>query len=230
MLRKLKADVLAGLDRKVGALLLVTLVLAGSSSFIGVHRLLRPSKQPAVAQQSDTARSLPMVKLAGSLPTVAHPLPAFAKQMTLASATSELGTSIILPNSALAPTSDVGPVWVAGLEDQQTGNSTTTVAVTFPVHGVVLEYTWPAPSDGSAAHFQAMAQSMISPSGAQAGQLITLSSHTPALAVQENADETGTNFGEIIFNAGGTEIRVMGHAPEATLQGLAQAILAQSRS
>lgn len=170
-----------------------------------------------------------MVKMAGSLPTVARPLPAFAKQMTLAAATSELGSSVILPDSASAPTSDAGPVWVAGLKDQETGSSTTTVAVTFPAHGIVLEYTRPAPSDGSAAHFQAMAQSMISPTGAQAGRVITLSGDTPALAVQENSDQTGANFGEIIFNtAGGIEIRVMGHASEAMLQGLAQAILART--
>jgi hypothetical protein len=93
-----------------------------------------------------------------------------------------------------------------------------------------MEYTRPAPSDGSAAHFQAMAQSMPSPSGASEGHVISLSGGVPALAVQENSDDTGTNFGEIIFNVGGTEVRVMGHNDEATLQGVAESILDRSNS
>jgi hypothetical protein len=170
------------------------------------------------------------VEDAVSPPTLAHPLPSFAKQTTLADAPTALGGPVVLPNSAVVGPSDAGPVWVASLTDQQTGESVTTVAVTFPSQGMVVEYTRPAPSDGTAAHFEAMAQSMVSGSGVQIGHVITLSGGVPALAVEQNADETGSNFGEIIFNVGGNEIRVMGHNDQATLQGVAQSILDRSNS
>ena len=51
-----------------------------------------------------------------------------------------------------------------------------------------------------------------------------------AQCVQENSDDTGANFGEIIFNVAGTEVRVMGHNDQATLQGLAESILSRSSS
>jgi hypothetical protein len=162
--------------------------------------------------------------LAGSLPTVADPLGFLAKQTTLADATAMLGAPIVLPNTTLIQPSDAGPVWEAG----KGAPSPTIVAVTFPSQGVIVEYWRPAPSDGSAAHFQAMAQSMPSPSGASEGQVITLSGGVPALAVQQNSDDTGHNFGSIIFNMAGSEVRVMGHNDEATLQAMALSILNQS--
>ena len=55
----------------------------------------------------------------------------------------------------------------------------TNVAVTFPSQGVMVGYTRPAPSDGSAAHFQAVAQGIVSPTGAQIAQEITLSGGVP---------------------------------------------------
>jgi len=137
---------------------------------------------------------------------------------------------VVLPNSSTLAASSAGPVWVASLTDQDSGGTVTTVAVTFPTQGMVMEYTRPAPSDGSAAHFQGMAQGMVSPSGTPIAQVISLSGGVPALAVQQNSDETGSNFGEIIFNVGGTEVRVMGHNDQATLQGAAESILDRSNS
>src|SRR5204863_9766455 len=93
--------------------------------------------------------------LAGALPTLARPL-YFGKQTTLSDATAMLGAPIALPNTALDQPSDAGPVWVGG----EGAPSPTTVAVTFPTQGVIVGYTRPTPSDGSAAHFRAMAQSM----------------------------------------------------------------------
>jgi len=206
--------------RKQRMALIGALLLAATLAFVGT-RLVRSHQQFVVT---------PPVEDAVSPPTLAHPLPSFAKQTTLADAPTALGGPVVLPNSAVVGPSDAGPVWVASLTDQQTGESVTTVAVTFPSQGMVVEYTRPAPSDGTAAHFEAMAQSMVSGSGVQVGHVITLSGGVPALAVEQNADETGSNFGEIIFNVGGSEIRVMGHNDQATLQGVAQSILDRSSS
>jgi len=164
--------------------------------------------------------------LSGS-PTLAHPLPAFAKRTTLVDAAATFTAPIVLPNTSLVQPSDAGPVWVASLKDEHGNPTVTTVAVTFPSQGVIVEYTRPAPSDGTAAHFQAMAQGMVSPSGTQIAQVVSLSG-IPALSVQQNSDETGTNFGAVIFNVAGTEIRVMGHTDQATLESLALSILNQS--
>ena len=161
-------------------------------------------------------------------PTLANPLPAFAEQTTLADASAELGIPLVLPNTTLVQPADAGSVWVASLHDKAGNSVVTTVAVTFPSRGVIVEYTRPAPSDGSAAHFQAMAQGMASPGGAQIAQVISLSGGVPAFAVQQNSDETGHNFGEIIFNVGGSEVRVMGHTDRAKLESLARSILSQS--
>ena len=164
------------------------------------------------------------------LPTLAHPLglPPLAKQTTLGDATAALGTPIVLPNTSFIQPSDAGPVWMDNLHDKEGNPVVTNVAVTFPTQGVIVGYTRPAPSDGSAAHFQAMANSMPSPNGASEGQVITLSGGVPALAVEENSDDTGHNFGSIIFNMAGSEVRVMGHNNRATLEALALSILNQS--
>jgi hypothetical protein len=114
------------------------------------------------------------------------------------------------------------------LHDKEGNPVVTTVAVTFPSQGVIIGNTRPAPSDGSAAHFQAMAKSMPSPSGGSEGHVITLSGGVPALAVQQNSDDTGHNFGAIIFNMAGSEVGVIGHNDEATLESVALSILSQS--
>jgi hypothetical protein len=166
------------------------------------------------------------------LPTLTHPLgpPPLAKQTTLSDATAALGTPIVLPNTSLIQPSDAGSVWMDNLHDKEGNPVVTNVAVTFPSQGVIVGYTRPAPSDGSAAHFQAMANSMPSPSGGSEGSVITLNGGVPALAVQENSDDTGHNFGSVIFNMADSEVRVMGHYDAATLESLAVSILSQSDS
>lgn len=207
---------------KHGAALVAVLILVSGGAFAGARML--------TSQQRAALGGRAQVNLAGALPTVARPLPAFAKQMTLADAQTALGQSVVMPLSAEVAPSDAGPVWVASLTDQLTGVTTTTVAVTFPSQGMVVEYTRPAPSDGSAAHFRAMATGMVSPGGAPIAQVISLGGSIPALAVQQNSDDTGANFGEIVFNVGGSEVRVMGHTDQAELQGVAESILERSGS
>jgi len=212
---------------KVAAVALAcSAVIAGA--MIGVFSIRTGTPAKTTVGNTNALGRSSSGNLAGSLPTVARPLPAFAKQATLAEAQTALGQPVVLPQTAAIGPSDAGPVWVASLTDQDSGGTVTTVAVTFPTQGMVMEYTRPAPSDGSAAHFQGMAQGMVSPSGTPIAQVISLSGGVPALAVQQNSDETGSNFGEIIFNVGGTEVRVMGHNDQATLQGAAESVLARA--
>jgi hypothetical protein len=100
----------------------------------------------------------------------------------------------------------------------------TNVAVTFPSRRVIVEYERPAPSNGSAAHFRAMA------AGINDAQVVRLGGRVPALAVKQNSDMTRKNFGTIIFNVGGSEVRVMGHYSRGTLQRAAQSVLEGSSS
>jgi hypothetical protein len=99
---------------------------------------------------------------------------------------------------------------------------TTDVAVTFPSRRVIVEYERPAPSSGSASHFQAVAK------GIHHAQVVRLGGDLPALVVKQNSDMTGHNFGVVIFNMAGSEIRVMGHNDETTLEASALSILNQS--
>lgn len=156
----------------------------------------------------------------GSGPTLAHPL-VCAHRTTLAAASADLGAPVILPNSALVKPSDAEAAWTSPMDKQSVEK---TVAVTFPSQGVIVQYTRPAPSNGSAAHFQAVAQ------GIPMAKVIRLAGGVPAMAVKQNVDQTHANFGLIAFNVGGSEIRVMGHYGRATLQRVAQSILERSSS
>jgi hypothetical protein len=43
--------------------------------------------------------------------------------------------------------------------------------------------------------------------------------------VRENSDQTRANFGVVAFEVNGSEIRVMGHNDDATLETIAESIL-----
>lgn len=87
--------------------------------------------------------------------------------------------------------------------------------------GVIVEYQRPAPSNGSAAHFQAIAK------GISAAKVVDLKG-TAALAIRQNSDVNRNNFGVVIFKRGGSEVRVMARNDQATLEALALSILNQS--
>jgi hypothetical protein len=187
------------------------------------------SNTPLTHTSSTSPPGNGLTNQASGPPTLAHPLPyPLAKQTTLGDAAATLGAPIVLPNTTLVQPADAGPVWIDSLHNEAGNPVVTTAAVTFPSQGVIIGYTRPAPSDGSAAHFQAMAQSMPSPNGRSEGQVISLDGGVPGLAVAENSDDTGHNFGAIIFNMAGSEVRVMGHNDQATLESLALSILGQS--
>jgi hypothetical protein len=98
------------------------------------------------------------------------------------------------------------------------------VAVAFPSKRVIVAYERPAPSNGSAGHFHAMA------AGINDAQVVRLGGRVPALVIKQNSDMTRKNFGTVIFNVGGSEVRVIGHYSRDTLQRVAQSVLERSSS
>jgi hypothetical protein len=181
------------------------LVLAAGLAFVGVQ-LARPSSP-------DTSTMSP--ELPG--PTLARPLLPPAHQVALADATSAFGAPIVLPNTTLVEPSNAGPVW------EGSSGTSTTVAVTYPSQGVMIIYIRPAPFSDPVAAYQGFTQSLPE------SQVVQLNG-TPAWLLPQNSDDTGANFGAVLFEVNGTEVRVMGHNDAATLEGIAQSILARASS
>ena len=150
-------------------------------------------------------------------PTLAHPLND-GQQTTLAAASAAWGTPLVLPSTALVQPSDAGSVWAT-----TTGSKEAAVAVTFPSQGLIVQYLQPAPFSDPQTGFQQMAQ------GIAGAEEIDLNG-TPALAIPQNSDNTGQNFGVVAFQADGGEVAVMGHKDSATLERVAQSILDRSGS
>jgi len=92
--------------------------------------------------------------------------------------------------------------------------------VTFPSAGIFAEYTVPVSRD-PAATYQAIARE-----DPRSFETIALNGGT-GLVVKQNSDDTGHNFGGVVFVLDGVEIRVFGHYDTATLQSVAQSIVDQ---
>lgn len=151
-------------------------------------------------------------------PTIAAPAGAGSKRMTMAAAMSAFGVSVPLPNTPAAQPADVGEIWEGSLGTQ---GKTAEIAVTFPAKGLILYYQRPVPfTDPTRAYQRAAAQMSSS-------RFLDLNGTTPALVIAENSDETCANFGSVTFVVNGTEVQVLGHTNEATLEALARSILAQ---
>ncbi len=150
------------------------------------------------------------------LPTLAHPLPPGAQQVSLSGATQALGASIVLPDSSFAAPSDVGAVWT------HSEGPVTDVAVTFPDRALIVDYERPLqyPEPVSAMYETEAKQ--------QPNLLSTINLNgVPALATAQNSDQFHQNFGAIEFVENGTVVRVMGHYDEPTLKAVAQSIVGQ---
>jgi hypothetical protein len=144
--------------------------------------------------------------------------------MTLAQATASLGVPLALPTTTLVGPSDLGPVW-GSVEDRK-GRKNGVVAVTFPAQGVIVEYNRPVPFSGQAlTHFRRMAQGMRA--DGLPVKVVDLKG-TPAFVIRQDSDQTGHNFGVVIFKLHGIEVSVMGHNDQSTLEALALSILNQS--
>ncbi len=152
------------------------------------------------------------------LATVARPLPQpTAKEVSLDDASAALGEAIVLPDTSFVGPSDLGSVWVDG-----TGTpADTAAAVTFPSQGIFIVYRGGYTYSDSG--YRAIAAQDL-----RSFQTISLNGRT-ALAVKQNSDQTGHNFGGVIFALKGLEIRVFGHYGEAKLLPIAQSIIDRSR-
>lgn len=133
----------------------------------------------------------------------------------MADATTAFGSAIALPNSSALQPADAGPVWAS------VGPGQATVAVTFPSQGIYIDYIKPAPHADPASGLQDMAK------GFPASKVVQLNGTTPALYIPQNSDDTGASPGVVLFETNGAEVRIVGHDDEATLEAIAQSILAQ---
>jgi hypothetical protein len=146
-------------------------------------------------------------------PTLADPL-ADAQTMTLAAAQSALGVSVPLPSTSTVQPADVGTVW-------ESDGTPTIVALTYPSQGLIIYYTRPAIEGADPTRwFQVEAAQLQA-------KVFELNGTTPALVIAQNSDQTGANFGVVAFEVDGTEVDVRGHTDEASLEAIAQSILAQ---
>lgn len=150
-------------------------------------------------------------------PTLAHPLPTgAAKRTSLAEAGHELGAPLVLPDSSLAAPSGVGAVWSGSLLREKRA------AVTFPSSGLIVLYWHPALYANPPAIFAGVVK------GNPGFHLLDLGG-VAALAIDQDSDSTGANFGSVEFDAGGTTIAVLGHYGQQALEAVAQSIVDQSR-
>ena len=147
--------------------------------------------------------------------TLAQPLGPSAPQVSLADAPSALGGPVTLPNSSLASSANVGTVWTVNY-----GGDNAVVAIAFPQAGLIVEYERPVQTPPTI--YQTLAQEH--PNSFSDTDL----NGVPGLAIRQNSDQTGANFGAIEFVVGGTQIVVMGHYDEAALAAVARSIILQS--
>lgn len=191
--------------KRFGLLLSVALVIGAAVAF-GTVQLIRPSVKPTTTTSTGQqgANGPPG-------PTVARPLAAPAKQVSMAQATATFGSALPVPSTPVVQPSDAGPVW----EISAPGG--TWVAITFPSKGVFIQYGRPAPPD-TAKHYKDMSTAL------PGSDFVQLNGTTPALYLDGN-DGSGTNA--IIFATNSAEIRVFGNNDEATLEAMAQSILSR---
>jgi hypothetical protein len=147
-------------------------------------------------------------------PTLADPL-ADAQQTTMAAARSALGVSIPLPSTSSVQPADVGAVW-------ETGGTQTIVALTYPAKGLIIYYTRPAIEGHHPTKWLQREAAQLK------AKVVQLHGTTQALVVAQNSDSTGANSGVVAFVVNGTEVQVRGHTDEASLEAIAQSILARS--
>jgi hypothetical protein len=192
---------------RLGRLGLAAILAAGIA--FAVVQLARPHGHGTVRGGSLAAQG-------PARPTVSTPLlygP--AEKTTMATAVCTLGVSVPSPNTPDVQPADAGAVWRMSLRNERW------MAVTFPSHDLYITYHRPSvlPDDPTKS-FQGDAAAL------QSARVVELKGMTPALEIDQNSDVTGSNYGSVEFLAKGTEVRVMGHADAATLEAIAQSILA----
>jgi hypothetical protein len=144
------------------------------------------------------------------------------EQTTLAGASAKLGATITLPSADVSDlsASNVGAVWVrqdgGGPADE--GHSTS-VVVTFPSLGVILQLSRPV------GYPEPPAQ-MYRTEASQRPDVMTAIdlNGVPALYTAQKSDQLKQNFGAIQFVSHGTYMAVLGYYDLDTLRGYATAV------
>ena len=150
-------------------------------------------------------------------PTLTHPLPPGAKELSLADAAATLGAPVVLPDTSLVSASDAGAVWLQDMQPHWVS-----VAVTFPGPRLIVDYLRPTQyPESPLALYQDETKTLP-------GSSVVDLNGVPGLAVAQDSDQTGGNFGSIEFVLGSTQIDVLGHYDEAKLQAAAQSIVDQT--
>lgn len=186
--------------------------VAIAASLIGLFAFRGTSSRPTAS--SGDGRDAPFAI------TLAHPLAPEANEVSLRAATTTFGPALVLPDTSLVGPSDVGAVWMYA----NSAKSAVTVAVTFPKQRIFIQYIRPygvARGFDARAHYAAIARE------SSYFHVLDLSGY-PALAADQNSDQTGHNFGVVLVAVRGVEIRVFGHYDQATLKSIAQSIVDQA--
>ncbi len=178
----------------------IAVILAAAIGFAAVQLAL-PGGRAAARCERLRAAGGPTGGTGPTGPTVAEPLSAPAKQMTMAAARSAFGVSVPLPDTPVVRPADAGAIWEGPLSGM--GKE---MKVTFPSKGLMIFYRRPA----------------IHPE-----PNVELNGTTPALVIAENSDDTCANFGVVAFVVHGTQVEVMDHTDQASLEAIAQSILAR---
>ena len=183
-------------------------LLLGAVLAFGAVVLMRHNPRP-VAKANQQGENGPPAA------TLAQPLGPGATQVSLNRATTTFGPALALPNTSAVQPSDSGPVW------ELSSPGATTVAVTFPSKGLFIQYSRPATYTDPLSAYETL-------SGEVAGsQLVQLDGEISALYVPAN-DGSGTN--SVDFETRGVDIRVSANDDEATLEAIAQSIIAKLAS
>jgi len=185
------------------------LLVCAAGAAAGAFALVRGASPPAKTGISGVVGP-------GAPSTLARPMGPGAKQVSLSEAASALGGPVVLPNTTEMMASDVGAVWMYQSHGDTVGDTSTSVAVTFPSQDVYVLYARPSIAEPLVSYKQLVSQ-------APGSQVVYLNGGVPALAIAQLPD--GSNFGSVKFVADGTTIIVLGHSSESSLQGIAQSIL-----
>jgi hypothetical protein len=133
-------------------------------------------------------------------------------------AQAAIGVPIVLPDTSPIGSPAVGSVWLLS------SGVVTVAAVTYPAAGTWVGYEVGANRyyDDVLLLYQAIANED------RASFRVVDIDGIPALAAEQNTDQTGGNPGSIMFDAGGARVTVIGHHTLPELQALAQSIIAGS--
>jgi hypothetical protein len=138
--------------------------------------------------------------------------------VSLGNAQAALGVPIVLPDTSPIGSPAEGSVWLS------TSGAETVAAVTYPAAG-----TWVGYQTGVNRYYDdvLLLYQAIANEDRASFRVVDIDG-IPALAAEQDTDQTGGNPGSISFDAGGAQVTIIGHQALPKLQALAQSIIAGS--